>query len=66
MTGVFTKKQTRELGNAIVSTFAVVDDRVRREAIIARETGRAAPPSAVQIQERCRVGLQAIFGVTPG
>jgi hypothetical protein len=56
-----TTKQVRSLGRALEMTFDAVDDRIRRAAIIARETGRGSPPSAEQIHERCRAGLHAIF-----
>jgi hypothetical protein len=57
-----TKKQVRDAGRAIAALFGQVDDRIRRAAIIARETGRGAPPSAELIRARCHDGLQAIFG----
>jgi hypothetical protein len=57
-----TKKQVRDTGRAITGLFGQVDDRIRRAALIARETGRGAPPSADLIRARCHDGLQAIFG----
>ena len=58
----FTKKQVRDVGRAIDALFGQVDDRIRRAAIIARETGRGSPPSAELIRARCHDGLHAIFG----
>jgi hypothetical protein len=52
----------RDIGRAIAALFGLVDDRIRRAAIIARETGRGVPPSAELIRARCHDGLQAIFG----
>jgi hypothetical protein len=57
-----TKKQVRDTGRAITGLFGQVDDRIRRAALIERETGRGAPPSADLIRARCHDGLQAIFG----
>jgi len=57
-----TKKQVRDVGRALTALFVQADDRIRRAAIIARETGRGAPPSAELIRARCHDGLQAIFG----
>jgi nucleotidyltransferase-like protein len=56
-----TTKQVRNLDRERGTIFGAVDDRLRRAAIIARETGRGAPPSAEQIRERCASGLRAIF-----
>ena len=57
-----TKKQVRDVGRGITGLFGQVDDRIRRTAIIVRETGRGVPPSAELIRARCYDGLQAIFG----
>jgi hypothetical protein len=57
-----TSKQVRSLEHRIESIFGSVDDRIRRAARMVRETERGAPPSAKQIQERCRGGLLKIFG----
>jgi hypothetical protein len=57
-----TKKQVRDVGRSITTLFGQVDDRIRRAAIVARETGRGSPPSAELIRARCHDGLQAIFG----
>ena len=54
------KKQVRDASRAIAALFGHVDDKIRRAAIIARETGRGAPPSAELIRARCHDGLQAI------
>jgi hypothetical protein len=45
--------------------FRAVDDRLRGAERIARESGRASPPSADQIRLVCRQGLDTVFG-TPG
>jgi hypothetical protein len=42
--------------------FAVVDDRLRNAERIARESGRASPPSAEQVRLVCQQGLERIFG----
>ena len=57
-----TKKQVRDAGRASAALFGQLDDRIRRAAIVARETGRGSPPSAELIRARCHDGLQAIFG----
>jgi hypothetical protein len=59
-----TKKQVRNVDRAIATIFGPVDDRIRRAAIIAKGTGRGAPPSAEQIRDRCAEGLRAIFGAS--
>ena len=56
-----TKKQVRDAGRAITALFGQVDDRIRRAAIIAKETGRGSPPSAELIRTRCHDGLKVIF-----
>jgi hypothetical protein len=42
--------------------FDAVDDQLRGAERIARESGRASPPSADQILLVCRQGLERLFG----